>query len=161
MNRKTWTTIAVSALLVLTFSMVNTFRHARAQSVNGSGPVCLNPFSATPCSDMLIDVGGKAAITGTALLVSGSSAPTVTKILAAGALGAQTAVPFHTVPWSCTLGTNCAAMPFDFTSVTGLTCSGSDQTAAAAIKIVYGDGGNITATGTGTDALSGTCTGPT
>ncbi len=77
------------------------------------------------------------------------------------AAGTVQALP-HTVIWTCTLGTSCVITFTGAAAFTGTStyyCSGTDQTAAAAVKIVNTAAGTITVTGTGTDVISGSCTG--
>lgn len=60
----------------------------------------------------------------------------------------------------CTLGTNCAVtFTVPFTSQTSYQCTGTDQTAAAAVKVVNTSASVATFTGTGTDVISFICGG--
>lgn len=61
---------------------------------------------------------------------------------------------------SCTLGTNCAVtLSPAYTNTTTYQCSATDQTAAAAVKVVNTSASVVTFTGTGTDVISYVCTG--
>lgn len=77
---------------------------------------------------------------------------------AAGTL--QTAA--HVVFGKCTLGTDCAVTlsgAAAFSGTTSYYCAATDQTSAAAVKVVNTAGGTVTFTGTGTDVISYVCVG--
>lgn len=66
----------------------------------------------------------------------------------------------RTVFGKCTLGTSCAVtFTVPFTSTTSYYCSGTDQTAAAAVRVVNTSASVATFTGTGTDVVSFVCIG--
>jgi hypothetical protein len=102
--------------------------------------------------------------TGTAPIVAASTTPVANltgQVLAYNPAGTQQ-TSAHTVFWTCTLGTSCVITlsgSAAFTSASSYYCSGTDQTAAAAVKIVNSAAGTITVTGTGTDVISGVCIG--
>lgn len=68
----------------------------------------------------------------------------------------------HRVVGKCTLGTSCVvtlAGSAAYTSTSTYQCTATDQTAAAAVKVVNTAAGTVTFTGTGTDVISYLCDG--
>lgn len=99
--------------------------------------------------------------TGTAPLVITSTTP-VTNLTAqvraykAGTQQTNSYVQFG----KCTLGTDCAVtLSPAYTSSSSYQCTGTDQTAAAAVKVVNTSSSVATFTGTGTDVIAFTCVG--
>ena len=76
--------------------------------------------------------------------------------------GTKYAYPVHIVADLCTLGTDCAvtfAGIAAFSAATSYHCAATDQTAAAAVKVVNTSATVATFTGTGTDVLGYVCVG--
>lgn len=102
--------------------------------------------------------------TGSAPLVVASTTPVANlhgKVLAYNPGGTQQ-VGAHAVFGKCTLGTDCAVTltgAAAFTNTTSYYCAATDQTSAAAVKVVNTAGGTVTFTGTGTDVISFVCIG--
>lgn len=75
--------------------------------------------------------------------------------------GSNTSGVTHTVRGTCVLGTSCAVTLAQggFSASTSYQCTATDQTSAAAVKVVNTSATVATFTGTGTDTLAYICTG--
>lgn len=126
-----------------------------------------NSASATAIKATTISATGQITSTladGTAPMVVTSTTPVANltaQVLAYNAAGTQQ-TNAHAVFGTCTLGTNCAVTltgSAAFTSSSSYYCSGTDQTAAAAVKVVNTSASVVTFTGTGTDVIAYVCIG--
>ncbi len=112
-------------------------------------------FSSAPVSSVT---------TGTAPLTITSTTPVANltgQVLAYNAAGTQQ-TSAKTVFGACTLGTSCVitfAGSAAWTSIGSYQCSGTDQTSAAAVKVVNDSASQATFTGTSTDVISYVCIG--
>ncbi len=151
-----------------------------ASMANGSGAYTGNFMNllVNGVSKFLIDAGGNTTTpavqtaahftstqsTGTAPLTIASTTPVAN--LNASPVGYNAAgtqqVNTHIVYGTCTLGSTCAvtfAGSAAWTGTNSYQCTGTDQTAAAAVKVVNTSASVATFTGTGTDVISYVCAG--
>lgn len=161
-----WTTTATTSACTIALQSASTY--GGSYTTLGAAQTCTSSGSYT-----YVGTANFVKLNMTALTVSGNGHVVVTYYAlpnwypsAAMATYTNAGVPLvgamHTVIGTCTLGTSCSVTltaPAAFTSTTSYRCTATDNTAAAAVKIVQTSATQIDLTGTGTDVLSYICVG--